>query len=67
VQKIDLPNTGLALWSPRFVLTRPSGHDEPEWLTPDVPINDDPLKPQAMVDAVLETEAARQRAKQKKI
>lgn len=67
VQKIDLPNTGLALWSPRFVLTRPSGHDEPEWLTPDVPIKDDPLKPQAMVDAVLQTEAARQRTRQKKI
>lgn len=66
-QKIDLPNTGLALWSPRFVLTRPSGREEPEWLTPDVPIKDDPLKPQAMVDAVLQTEAARQRTRQKTI
>ena len=67
VQEIELPNTGLALWSPRFVLTRPSGRKEPEWLTPDLPIEDDPLKSQTMVDAVLEAEAAKQRAKQKTI
>lgn len=63
VQKIDLPNTGLTLWSPRFLLIRPSGKVEPKWLTPDLPIQDDRLKPQAMVNAVLQTEAARQRAK----
>lgn len=62
-QKIDLPNTGLALWSPRFLLTRPSGRREPKWLTPDLQIEEDPLRSQAMVHAVLEADATRQRAK----
>ncbi|MGY4517111.1 S41 family peptidase [Lysobacter sp. HA18] len=53
VQRIDLPNTGLALWLPRFVLTRPSGRDTSTWLTPDLPLGDDPLNQSAMVDAAV--------------
>jgi C-terminal processing protease CtpA/Prc len=63
VQAIKLPNTGLTLWSPRFLLTRPSGRNEPKWLTPDIHIEDDPLRSQTMVDAVLKADAARQQAK----
>ncbi|WP_397572294.1 S41 family peptidase [Silanimonas sp.] len=58
VQAIVLPNTGLTLWSPRFILTRPSGRAEPEWLTPDHAVADDPLQPGAMVDAALAEDAA---------
>jgi hypothetical protein len=63
VQAIKLPNTGLTLWSPRFLLTRPSGRNEPKWLTPDIHIEDDPLRSQTMVEAVLKADAARQQAK----
>ena len=58
VQKIALPNTGLVVWSPRFILARPSGERTPAWLTPDVSVTDDPLDPDAAVRALLATEAS---------
>lgn len=51
IQRIQLPNTGLILWVPRFVLIRPSGKPSPRWLTPDIVVVDDPLDPQSMVKA----------------
>ena len=53
VQSLPLPNTGLVLSYPRFVLDRPSGAAEPWLLRPDVPLADDPLHPRAAVDALL--------------
>ena len=57
VQKIELPNTGLVAWSPRFILERPSGLRSPAWLTPDVYVADDPLDSNAAVRALLAREA----------
>lgn len=59
VQKIVLPHTGLVLWVPRLLLARPSGAVAPIWLTPDIAIDDDPLRPDAMVEAALAIAAAR--------
>jgi hypothetical protein len=59
VQKIVLPHTGLVLWVPRLLLVRPSGAATPMWLTPDVAIDDDPLRPDAMVEKALAIAAAR--------
>ncbi len=56
VQKIELPNTGLVVWSPRFILERPSGLRSPLWLTPDVHVADDPLDSNAAVRALLARE-----------
>jgi len=53
IQRIELPNTGLVLWSPRFLLVRPSGELSPEWLTPDIAVGDDPLDPRAMIEYAL--------------
>jgi hypothetical protein len=53
VQSYKLPNTGLMLFYPRFVLDRPSGAATPALLQPDLPLADDPLHPQAAVDALL--------------
>lgn len=53
VQSLVLPNTGLELSFPRFVLARPSGAAEPRLLQPDLPLADDPLHPHAAVDALL--------------
>lgn len=53
IQRIELPNTGLVLLSPRFVLVRPSGQRSPEWLTPDVALVDDPMDAGAMIRATL--------------
>jgi hypothetical protein len=53
VQKIVLPNTGLAVWVPRFVLTRPSGAKEPVLVTPEVPLPERPLQPRAAVEALM--------------
>ena len=58
-QKLALPHTGLVVWSPRFILERPSGPRAPAWLTPDVPVADDPLDPNAAVKAALALEAGR--------
>jgi hypothetical protein len=53
VQRVVLPNTGLVVFAPRFVLTRPSGATAPEWVEPDVPVRDDPLRARAAVEALL--------------
>jgi hypothetical protein len=57
VQQSVLPNTGLVLGWPRFVLERPSGKADPVLLTPDVVVEDDPLHPQAAVEALLRRES----------
>jgi hypothetical protein len=56
IQKIVLPHTGLVVWSPRFILQRPSGQRSSAWLTPDVRVDDDPLHPNAAVKALLATQ-----------
>jgi len=53
VRRVLLPHSGLSVWSPRFVLTRPAGPAAPEWLTPDVVLDDDALRPESMVEIVL--------------
>ncbi|MET0980828.1 MAG: S41 family peptidase [Telluria sp.] len=58
VQSRILPNTGLEVVSPRFVLDRPSGLREPVLVQPDIILPDDPFNPQGLVDALM----ARQRA-----
>jgi hypothetical protein len=57
-QQSRLPNTGLVLVWPRFVLERPSGIPEPVLLTPEVVVEDDPLRPRAAVEALLRRESA---------
>lgn len=64
VQNLTLPNTGLVLSFPRFVLARPSGEVEPLLFRPDVRLADDPLRPRAAIDALLETAMAAERQKQ---
>jgi hypothetical protein len=59
-QTTILPNTGLAAVWPRFILTRPSGATEPKFLTPDLPLPDDPYDPGAMIKAVLRDAGAQQ-------
>ena len=39
-RRTTLPNCGLILVTPRFVLTRPSGAAEPRYLTPDIFVDD---------------------------
>ena len=58
VQQSLLPNTGLVLVWPRFVLERPSGATDPVLLTPDVIVEDDPLRPRAAVEALLRASGA---------
>jgi len=53
VQSLRLPNTGLLLFYPRFVLDRPSGTATTTYIEPDLPVPDDPLHQQAAVDALL--------------
>jgi hypothetical protein len=59
VQSRILPNTGLELVSPRFILDRPSGKREPVLVQPDIVLPDDPFNPRGLVDALM----ARQRAR----
>jgi hypothetical protein len=42
-----LPNTGLDVGWPRFILYRPSGERTPEFVAPDIAIPDDPFHPRA--------------------
>ncbi|MGD9584825.1 MAG: S41 family peptidase [Lysobacterales bacterium] len=51
VQSKSLPHTGLIVYSPRFVLTRPAGAEG--WVQPSIAIPDDPARPRASVEAVL--------------
>ncbi|MEZ0469073.1 S41 family peptidase [Luteimonas salinilitoris] len=53
VERFTLPNTGLAVWVPRFVLARPSGALEPMMLQPDIPLRENPLQPRAAVETLL--------------
>ncbi len=50
-QNIELPNTGIGLVAPRFVLKRPSGAEG--LLEPDVPVADDPYRPTAAIESLL--------------
>ncbi|WNG51921.1 hypothetical protein F0U60_53295 [Archangium minus] len=58
VQSVVLPNTQLTLSYPRFVLDRPSGAREPALLQPELVLDDDPLRPRAVIDALLSRTAA---------
>ena len=53
VQSFTLPNTGLEAFSPRFILTRPSGAAKPEFVQPDLPLRARPLQPEAMITELL--------------
>lgn len=53
IQSFTLPNSGLTVTSPRFILTRPSGETTPIFIEPDVQVTDDPLRPMTAVDEVL--------------
>lgn len=48
VRRFDLPESGLALYVPRFVLDRPAGARGAAWLTPDIALPAD-----GAVDALL--------------
>lgn len=48
-----LPNTGLEVGWPRFILTRPSGKTTPQFVEPDVVIARDPLQPSAAITKLL--------------
>ncbi len=54
VQSFALPNTGLDAFSPRFILTRPSGATKPEFVQPDVPLRAHSLQPDKTVVELLE-------------
>lgn len=54
VQYIALPNTGLEISIPRFVLDRPSGNREPALVRPDITVPDSVLDRRVAVDALLE-------------
>lgn len=53
-----LPNTGLELVVPRFVLDRPSGKREPVLLQPDIVLADDPFDREVLINALLKHPAA---------
>jgi hypothetical protein len=48
-----LPNTGLIVSWPRFILMRPSGKTKPEYVEPDIAIKADPLHPMAAVHQIM--------------
>ncbi|MFC5549558.1 S41 family peptidase [Massilia aerilata] len=54
VQNIILPNTGLQMVIPRFVLDRPSGERDPALVHPDILLPDSPFDRMVTVDALLE-------------
>lgn len=54
VQNVVLPNTGLEISIPRFVLDRPSGNREPALVRPDITVPDSPLDRRMAVNALLE-------------
>lgn len=53
VQNVVLPNTGLQVSVPRFVLDRPSGEREPALVHPDIVVPDSPFDRMEAVDALL--------------
>lgn len=54
VKKFMLPNSGLAVWMPRFVLERPAGVRGDGLLRPDISLPQHPYRPQAQLDALLD-------------
>jgi hypothetical protein len=56
-RRTTLPNCGLIVIAPRFVLWRPSGAREPALLTPQLQVADDPFDPAAAVAEVLRSAA----------
>lgn len=48
-----LPNTGLEIVVPRFVLDRPSGQGRPALLSPDIVLADDPFDGSALIDTLV--------------
>lgn len=54
IQFRSLPNTGLSLVLPRFILERPAGRDAPPMVQPDIALPDDPFDRRALVDALLQ-------------
>lgn len=54
-----LPNTGLIVSWPRFILIRPSGKSTPKFVEPDIVIKDDPLRPMAAVRQLMQINAGR--------
>jgi hypothetical protein len=54
VQNIVLPNTGLAISIPRFVVDRPSGEREPALVQPDIVLPDSPFDRRSTVNALLD-------------
>ncbi|GAB3253830.1 S41 family peptidase [Chitinimonas naiadis] len=53
VQSQALPNTGLEIGAPRFLLIRPSGAAKPELLTPDISLPDNPYVGDELVQTLL--------------
>ncbi|WP_288378569.1 S41 family peptidase [uncultured Massilia sp.] len=53
VVNVKLPNTGLEITIPRFVLDRPSGSREPALVHPDIVLPDSPLDRRQAIDALL--------------
>ena len=53
VQKSTLPNSGLVLWWPRFILARPSSARDPLYATPDVEVTENPRNPRDAVEWLL--------------
>lgn len=56
-QVTTLPNTGLVIVWPRFILTRPSGDHAPEMVEPDVAIDETRFRPRAAVAELLQCPA----------
>lgn len=59
VQRSILPHSGLVIAVPRFILQRPSGAETPPYVTPDVLLDDDPLRPQHSIEMLMQFIGAR--------
>jgi C-terminal processing protease CtpA/Prc len=53
VQRIVLPNTGLVVYWPRFILARPSAARDPLYVKPDIEVAENLLNPREAVDTLL--------------
>jgi C-terminal processing protease CtpA/Prc len=62
VQNIILPNTGLEITIPRFVVDRPSGEREPALVHPDIVLPDSPFDRRMTVNALLDYVSAAARS-----
>jgi C-terminal processing protease CtpA/Prc len=52
IQEMILPNTGLSLIVPRFIIDRPSGVRDPALVRPDMIIADNPFNSRALIDTL---------------